>query len=96
MQPAQVSRVLPLLEQRFRACYGGSAQEKSWGWRVTGNAMTAFGAEGKERLDKMRTAKGKASVARAAYEVLYIPQADDGATLTDEKTAVETHKRFAP
>ena len=96
MQPAQVSRVLPLLEQRFRACCSGSTQERSWGWRVAGNAMAAFGAEGKERLDKMRTAKGNASVARAAYQVLYIPQADDGATLTDEKTAVETHKRFAP
>ena len=44
----------------------------------------------------MRTDKSNLPLARFAYEVLYIPQADDGPTLTDEKTAVETHARFFP
>ena len=58
--------------------------------------MAAFGPDGKESLEKMRTDKSNLRLARFAYEVLYIPEADDGPTLTDEKTAVETHARFFP
>jgi hypothetical protein len=47
-------------------------------------------------LEKARTQSEDKWLSWAAYQVLYVPQNALAPVLTDEKTAVETHERYAP
>ena len=88
---------LEKLEEFFIA-YGDKCKrsDASWGWRVAGNALLGFGDEGKVFLEKARTQSEDKWLSWAAYQVLYVPQNALAPVLTDEKTAVETHERYAP
>ncbi|MFH1008473.1 MAG: HEAT repeat domain-containing protein [Candidatus Latescibacterota bacterium] len=93
----QRNEALSVLE-RFFCQYGDGCQrtDAAWGWRVVGNAITAFEPLGKERLEAMRTQKRDKWLAWAAYQVVHVPQIVDNYILCEEQEAVETHRTYAP
>jgi len=97
MSESQAARIMPSLVGLFRT-YGDGCKrsDAAWGWRVVGNSIAAFGEKGKAQLEAFRAQREDKWLAWAAYQVLYVPQADNGATLTTEKEAVQAHTKYAP
>src|SRR5207244_9462898 len=89
MSPDQCQDMLSALGVLFRGFGDDSKKpDAAWGWRVVGNAMCACGRAGKEMLEAMRTQHQDRWLAWAAYQVLYVPQSPEKATLCEEKEAV--------
>jgi HEAT repeat protein len=97
MSPDQSRDLLSTLTALFRE-FGDNSErpDAAWGWRVIGNTMCACGQAGKKALEAMRTQQEDHWLAWAAYEVLYVPQSPEKATLCEEREAVEMHAKYAP
>ena len=97
MSSSNATRSLALLFRLFGE-YGDGCKrtDAAWGWRVVGNAIAAFGEQGRQRLEALRTQGNDKWIAWAAYQVLYVPQLDGKAVLTNEADAMATHAKYAP
>jgi len=97
MSPDQLKYMLPMLVELFREFGDGSTRpDAAWGWRAVGNALLACGQSGKETLESMRAERQNRWVAWLAYQVLYVPQSPEKATLCTEEEAVAMHAKYAP
>jgi hypothetical protein len=64
---------------------GCNRSDKDWGWRVAGDALLAFGDEGRHVLSALMAQTQDRRLADLAWRVLYVQQGDKFYPVTEEQ-----------
>jgi hypothetical protein len=77
---------------------GGNRSDAAWGWRVVGNGLLFFGADGRKVLLGIMNEKDDRRLADLAWRVLYLNQGDQfyRLTLEDDRLAHARHPDARP
>lgn len=97
MAPQQSGPALAALDALFKQ-YGASSQrtDRSWGWRVVGNAILGFGQPGLQKLEAWRLQKSDPWLAWHAYLIRFMPADPYSVPTWSAEEEKQRHQNHAP